>query len=66
MKMEKVTLQRFDIMLGDEWNGQIAIPVCEIFEYKESYFREYVEEQRPSLAGKAFTLAPTSNKVFRY
>ena len=65
MKIENVKQQRFDIMLGDEWKGQIAIPVCEIFEYKESYFREYVEEQRPSLAGKAFTLQPTSNKVFR-
>lgn len=66
MKIENVTQQRFDIMLDGEWKGQIAIPICEIFEYKESYFRQYVEEKRPSLAGKAFTLAPTSNKVFRY
>lgn len=65
MNMEKVTQQRFDIMLGGDWKGQIAIPVCEIFEYEESYFRKYVEERRPSLAGKAFTLAPTSNKVFK-
>lgn len=65
MNMKKVTQQRFDIMLGDEWKGQITIPVCELFEYEERYFREYVEEHRPSLAGKAFTLAPTSNRTFR-
>ena len=65
MNMKKVIQQRFDIMLGGEWKGQITIPVCELFEYDERYFREYVEEHRPSLAGKAFTLAPTSNRTFR-
>lgn len=60
-----MTGARFDIMLSGKWMGQITIPVCALYEYDERYFRQYVEKERPSLSGKAFTLQPTSNKVFR-
>ena len=56
---------RFDIMIDGVWKGQITIPVSACYEYDERYFRDYVEKERPSLIGKAFTLQPTSNKVFR-
>ena len=55
----------FDIMIGGVFKGQITIPVVPFYEYPENYFRQYVEQERPSLQGKAFTLQPTSNKVFR-
>jgi hypothetical protein len=57
--------QTFDIMVGERFIGQIVIPVCPIFEYDEKWFREYVESRRPSMAGKDFTLCPTTNKIFK-
>ena len=56
---------RFDIMIDGVWKGQITIPVSAGYEYDERYFRQYVEQERPSLTGKEFTLLPTNDKVFR-
>lgn len=52
-------------MIDGVWKGQITIPVSAGYEYDERYFRQYVEQERPSLSGKAFTLQPTNDKVFR-
>ena len=56
---------RFDIMIDGRWMGQITIPVSAAYEYDERYFRDFVEKERPSLQGKAFTLQPKNDKVFK-
>ena len=54
---------RFDIMVGQQWRGQVAFAVSPGIEYTDKELRAMTLMKRPSLKESEFYLLPTEQRV---